>query len=234
MAATPAPAVGKVLELLGKAAAAAAAAMGIKETVKDRPGTRAREADCSEVSDDADCDQCLLINGRIGPPPTPRYIAKSNRINYDYQLYVANLHAGPERFGYVRAGDNSNSIVNIELSMLKDFFGTGGKYTTLEWMFGGIAFDGFWRSKCTVIETKANYAHFLNEDGEPRAQFMLKEITGWRSAFLVQLNAIAPTAPQGSLEWHFMDERVYAAAITQARLPASSARLTPYPHGFIV
>ena len=119
MAATPAPAVGKVLELLGKAAAAAAAAMGIKETVKDRPGTRAREADCSEVSDDADCDQCLLINGRIGPPPTPRYIAKSNRINYDYQLYVANLHAGPERFGYVRAGDNSNSIVNIELSMLK-------------------------------------------------------------------------------------------------------------------
>ncbi len=136
----------------------------------------------------ADCDQCLLVNGRIRPPPTPRYIAKSNRINYDYQLYVANLHAGPERFGCVS----------------------------------------------TVIETKANYGHFLNEVGEPKAQFMLKEITGWRAAFFVQLNAIASTAPQGSLEWHFMDERVYVAAITQARLPASSARLTPFPHGLIV
>jgi len=228
MAATPAPAVGKVLELLGKAAAAAAAAMGIKETVKDRPGTRAREADCSEVSDDADCDQCLLINGRIGPPPTPRYIAKSNRINYDYQLYVANLHAGPERFGYVRAGDNSNSIVNIELSMLKDFFGTGGKYTTLEWMFGGVAFDGFWRSKCTVVESKANYGHFLDEVGFPKQPFMEHEFRGWREKFLSQESVVATAGSNGSLEWHFMDPKVYEAALALAKIPPHSARFTPY------
>ncbi len=230
MAATPAPAVGKVLELLGKAAAAAAAAMGIKETVKDRPGTRAREADCSEVSDDADCDQCLLINGRIGPPPTPRYIAKSNRINYDYQLYVANLHAGPERFGYVRAGDNSNSIVNIELSMLKDFFGTGGKYTTLEWMLGGVAFDGFWRSKCTVVEAKANYGHFLDQDGEPKKPFMRREFSRWPEMFRAQMKEVTPAAPRGSLEWHFMEAKVMKAALANG-LPAASLRLTPFGLG---
>ncbi|WP_313274997.1 Tox-REase-5 domain-containing protein [Stenotrophomonas sp.] len=228
MAATPAPAVGKVLELLGKAAAAAAAAMGIKETVKDRPGTRAREADCSEVSDDADCDQCLLINGRIGPPPTPRYIAKSNRINYDYQLYVANLHAGPERFGYVRAGDNSNSIVNIELSMLKDFFGTGGKYTTLEWIFGGIAFDGFWRSKCTVIETKANYGHVFNDDGTYKKKFMQPEIDRWVEQFRAQSLAMEPTKPSGKLEWHFMQEICYVVGV-EIGIPVVNARLTPLP-----
>jgi len=230
MAATPAPAVGKVLELLGKAAAAAAAAMGIKETVKDRPGTRARDADCSEVSDDADCDQCLLINGRIGPPPTPRYIAKSNRINYDYQLYVANLHAGPERFGYVRAGDNSNSIVNIELSMLKDFFGTGGKYTTLEWMFGGVAFDGFWRKKCTVIETKANYGHVFNEDGTYKKEFMRPEIDGWLRQFRSQSAAVVAADPHGGLEWHFMQAICYGAALRRG-IPAAHARLTPYKQG---
>ncbi|WP_411849695.1 Tox-REase-5 domain-containing protein [Stenotrophomonas sp. LGBM10] len=227
MAATPAPAVGKVLELLGKAAAAAAAAMGAKEAVKDRPGTRAREADCSEVSDDADCDQCLLINGRIGPPPTPRYIAKSNRINYDYQLYVANLYAGPERFGYVRAGDNSNSIVNIELSMLKDFFGTGGKYTTLEWMFGGIAFDGFWRSKCTVVESKANYAHVFDENGNYKKEFMRFEIEGWRDVFARQAAVVEQAKPYGRLEWHFMQHVCYEVALGLG-IPPENAKLTPY------
>lgn len=233
MAATPAPAVGKVLELLGKAAAAAAAAMGIKETVKDRPGTRAREADCSEVSDDADCDQCLLINGRIGPPPTPRYIAKSNRINYDYQLYVANLHAGPERFGYVRAGDNSNSIVNIELSMLKDFFGTGGKYTTLEWMFGGVAFDGFWRSRCTVVEAKGRFGHFFDENGDGKKRFMDDIPVQWVQSFTKQRSVVQVTDPDGRLEWHFMDVSAYQAG-KNAGIPEEVARLTPFAIGRIL
>lgn len=233
MAATPAPAVGKVLELLGKAAAAAAAAMGIKETVKDRPGTRAREADCSEVSDDADCDQCLLINGRIGPPPTPRYIAKSNRINYDYQLYVANLHAGPERFGYVRAGDNSNSIVNIELSMLKDFFGTGGKYTTLEWMFGGVAFDGFWRSRCTVVEAKGRFGHFFDENGDGKKRFMDDIPVQWVQSFTKQRSVVQVTDPDGRLEWHFMDVNAYQAG-KNAGIPEEVARLTPFAIGRIL
>lgn len=230
MSAIPAPVVGKALEWLGKAAAAAAAAIGANEVVKDRPDTKTREADCSEASDDGDCGTCLLINGRLGQPPTPRYIVKNNRTNYDYQLQVANMHAGPERFGYVRRGDNSNTIVDINLSVLKDFFGTGGEYTTLEWMIGGVAFDGFWRRKCTVVETKANYGHFLDEDGDPKKPFMRKEFGSWPEKYREQMKEVAPTAPRGSLEWHFMDPKVLNAALING-LPAASLRLTPYRYG---
>lgn len=227
MAAVPAPAVGKLLELLGKAAAAAAAAMGARDIVRDRPDTKTREADCSEVSDDGECGNCQLINGRLGQPPTPRYIVKNNRINYDYQLYIANMHAGPERFGYVRRGDNSNTLVNISFSVLKDFFGTGGTYTTLEWMFGGVAFDGFWRSKCTVLETKANFDHIFNDDLTYRKPFMREEIDGWIDQYLTQEVAISQARPKGKLEWHFMQELSYRVGL-QVGIPASHARITPY------
>ncbi|WP_448135167.1 Tox-REase-5 domain-containing protein [Stenotrophomonas rhizophila] len=227
MSAIPAPVVGKALEWLGKAAAAAAAAIGANEVVKDRPDTKTREADCSEASDDGDCGLCLLINGRLGEPPTARYISKSNRINYDYQLQVANMHAGPERFGYVRRGDNSNTLINIDFSVLKDFFGTGGTYTTLEWMFGDVAFDGFWRKKCTVIETKANYAHAFHEDGTYKKKFLQPEIEGWSEQFRAQALAMNSTKPQGKLEWHFMQAICYEVGVENG-IPLQIARLTPY------
>lgn len=227
MSAIPAPVVGKALEWLGKAAAAAAAAIGANEVVKDRPDTKTREADCSEASDDGNCGLCLLINGRLGQPSTPRYIVKKNRINYDYQLQIANMHAAPERFGYVRRGDNSNTTVNIDLSVLKDFFGTGGEYTTLEWILGGTAFDGFWRDRCTVVETKANYEKFFNDDGSYRREFMRPEIEAWAEQYWAQAAAIAHARPQGKLEWHFMQAICYEAGI-RVGIPLRDARLTPY------
>jgi len=233
MATLPAPVVGKALEWLGKAAAAAAAAAGANEAIKDKPATKTREADCSEVSSDADCGQCLLINGRIGQPPTARYVTKRNRINYDYQLQIANLHAGPEVFGYVKRGDNSNTIVNIGLSVIKDFFGTGGKYTTLEWMYGGIAFDGFWRSSCTVVEAKGNYAKFFDEEGRYKYDFMRFAILNWKRSFDTQYVVVQTAKPQGRLEWHFMQRSSYIAA-QQVGIPLTAARLTPYAFGLVL
>ncbi|KAB7767069.1 hypothetical protein [Xanthomonas maliensis] len=121
------------LKELAERAAAAMAAAAAANAAKDatKPDVKAREADCSQTPDATQCNQCKLTNGRVGQPPTPRYITKSNRINYDYQLQIANMFAGPERFGYVERGDASDTIVNIELNAIKDFFGGGGKYGVL-------------------------------------------------------------------------------------------------------
>lgn len=218
---------GKLAERAAAAAAAAAAANATKEAVGDRPDTRVREADCSETPQAAECNQCKLVSGVVGQPPTPRYITRSNRINYDYQLQIANMHAGPERFGYVRRGDNSNTIVNIDLSAIKDFFGGGGEYVTLEWIFGGIAFDGFWRSRCTVVEAKANFAHFFDEDGMPAKPFTAVVTQEWVRSCSKQQAVVQATKPQGKLEWNFMDSIAYSAA-RRAGIPPDIARSTPY------
>ncbi len=218
---------GKLAERAAAAAAAAAAAETARQAVKDRPATQTRDADCSETPEASECNQCKLADGILSQPPTPRYITRTNRINYDYQLQIANMHAGPERFGYVRRGDPTNAIVNIDLSVVKDFFGKGGEYVTLEWLFAGIAFDGFWRSRCTVVEAKANFGHFFDEDGEFRKPFAGAVIGQWRKTYVNQSTAIEAARPQGKLEWHFMDSSAYRAGV-ESGIPASAAKYTPY------
>lgn len=224
--------VGKLAERAAAAAAAAAAANAAKEAAKDKPDTKAREADCSQTPEAGECNQCKLSNGRVGQPPTPRYITSGNRINYDYQLQIANMFAGPERFGYVERGDNTDTIVNIDLNAIKEFFGGGGKFVTLEWLFGGKAFDGFWRSKCTVVESKANFGHFFDDSGGPGKPFTDAVVQSWVTAYQGQETAIAITKPQGKLEWHFMDGVACEAAI-EAGIPRTAAHATPYILGRI-
>lgn len=219
--------VGKLAERAAAAAAAAAAANAAKEAVKDKPDTKAREADCSQTPEAAECNQCKLSNGRVGQPPTPRYITSGNRINYDYQLQIANMFAGPERFGYVERGDNTDTIVNIDLNAIKEFFGGGGKFVTLEWLFGGIAFDGFWRSRCTVVETKARFGQFFDEEARPTTPFTTVITSDWMKTYTKQATVVAATKPQGKLEWHFMDSIAYNAGI-QLGIPTTVARNTPY------
>ncbi|AWH53228.1 hypothetical protein C1924_08560 [Stenotrophomonas sp. ESTM1D_MKCIP4_1] len=214
-------------KLAERAAAAAAAAEAARRATKDLPNTNTREADCSQTPQASECNQCKLGDGMVGQGATPRYIAKTNRINYDYQLQVVNMFAAPERFGYVRYGDNSNTIVNIDLSAVKDFFGTGGKYVTLEWLFGGIAFDGFWRGRCTVVETKANFGSFFDEDGMPAKPFTPVVVAGWFKTYTKQAGVVSVAKPQGKLEWHFMDNVAYGVAV-QAGIPATVAHFTPY------
>lgn len=222
------------LEQIGKAlAVAGAAAMAAVTGEAVKPQTRAREADCADTPDATQCNQCKLGAGRIGQPSTPRYITSKNRINYDYQLQIANMHAGPERFGYVLRGDNANEITNIEWGKVREFFGSGGKFVTLEWMFGGIAFDGFWRSRCTVVEAKANFGHFFDEDGFAKHRFVDYIVEDWGVAYKRQKAVVAPTVPQGKLQWHFMDVLAYTAATAGGYIPATDAFHTPMTIGHI-
>ncbi|WP_411850356.1 Tox-REase-5 domain-containing protein [Stenotrophomonas sp. LGBM10] len=222
---------GKLAERAAAAAAAAAAANAAREAVKDKPGTRAREVDCSETPDAADCNKCLLVEGRVGQPSTPRYVTRGTRINYDYQLQIANMHAAPERFGYVRRGDNADEILNIDMEEIKSIFGRGGRYTTLEWIFATKSFDGFWRSRCTVVEAKANFGHFFDEDGDYAKPFTGAVVNSWGATFANQEITIAPTKPQGKLEWHFMSPAAHAAALVDAGLPATNVFFTPFVLG---
>ncbi|HDS1558927.1 restriction endonuclease fold toxin 5 domain-containing protein [Stenotrophomonas maltophilia] len=224
--------IGKLAERAAAAAAAAAAATAANDAVKDKPDVRSREADCSDVPDHSECNQCLLGNGRVGQPPTPRYITLSTRINYDYQLQIANMFAGPERFGYVRRGDSADQIVSIGVEVVKGFFGKGGEYTTLEWLYGGTSFDGFWRDRCTVVEAKANFEKFFDEYGRDATPFTFAVTESWLKSYRVQSALVAPAMPRGKLEWHFMDVVAFIAGI-EAGIPTESARHTPYVLGAI-
>jgi Restriction endonuclease fold toxin 5 len=217
---------GKLAERAAAAAAAAAAADAAKDVVEDTPGVRTREADCADTQDASDCNECLLGNGRVGQPPTPRYITRRTRINYDYQLQIANMHAGPERFGYVKRGDSADEIVNMDLESLKNLFGRGGEYTTLEWLFAGISFDGFWRSRCTVLEAKGNFGSFFNADGSLSKPFARAMTDQWLQSFTKQAMAVRATGPQGKLEWHFMDVAA-SKAVLMVGIPPASVRVTP-------
>jgi len=150
----------------------------------------------------------------------------STRINYDYQLQIANMFAGPERFGYVRRGDSADEIVSIGVEAVKSFFGRGGEFTTLEWLYAGISFDGFWRSRCTVVESKANFAAFFNEDGSFSKPFARIVTDDWVKSCTKQALAVQTAAPRGKLEWHFMDPIAYSAGL-RAGIPAVIARVTP-------
>lgn len=188
--------------------------------------SQSKTSECAETGNQTQCNQCRLKEGFIGYQP--RYVTRSNRINYDYQLYIANLHAGPERFTYVNYGDNSNTPINIDWSLTKEAFGKGGKYTTTEWCYGGVWFDGFWRSRCTVLEAKANYEDAWDDDGAVVKPWIAqKEVSNWvTKAYPKQQAAIATASPQGRLEWHFMQLVPYRKAIS-AGLPETVARLTP-------
>lgn len=210
------------------------AALGIgaaaHEATKAIPGTQDRTRDCAEAGNEAQCNQCRLQEGRVGQAAQPRYVTRRNRINYDYQLYIANLHAVPERFFYVRRGDNANEEVNLGWEWTKDMFGSGGEYTTVEWNYMGVWFDGFWRPLCTVVEAKANYEKMFGMDGDspdrPWADSILQQ---WKGKDLKrQLAAVVSAEPQGKLEWHFMQLLPYHRAL-EAGLPATIARYTPMP-----
>lgn len=225
--------IGKLSERAVAAVAKASAAAAAREAVKERTAAGSRDADCSQMEDETACQTCALGSGWLGIPPTPRYITKGNRINYDYQLQIANLHASPEQFGYVKVGDSSSSIVNIDLSMIKEFFGSGGNYSTLEWMLGGVAFDGFWRSRCTVVEAKGRFGHFFDENGDGKKRFMDDIPVQWVQSFTKQRSVVQVTDPDGRLEWHFMDVSAYQAG-KNAGIPEEVARLTPFAIGRIL
>ena len=77
-----------------------------------------------------------------------------------------------------------------------------------------------------MVEAKANFDKFFDERGLDAKPFTFAVIQSWISSYQVQTAAVAPAAPQGRLEWHFMDASAFLAAV-EAGLPPENVRHTP-------
>lgn len=88
-----------------------------------------------------------------------------------------------------------------------------------EWMFGGVTFDGFDSSQCTLKEAKAKYDQFFDDNGDPQEWWkgdepMLAEAT--------RQSAVAKPMPPVQLRWYFMQSKSYrffSKAFLTMRLP---------------
>lgn len=232
MAANPGSVMG--LRELAKLLAALLGAEAARRAAQSIPDSRTREADCSEASDDTACNQCELEEGFIAPSRPKRDIHATNFINFEYQLYVANLHANPERFGYT-VGYDGTLLSGFDMSIAAKIgrFLRGEEQlgledlNTLEWRMGDVEFDGFWREKCTVVEAKGNYMGFFDDNGDPRWSFVERMTRkDWGNQMLRQREVVDKAAPRGKLEWHFMQRGVYLIAVEI--LDPSVCRYTPY------
>jgi len=199
--------------------------------VQSTPQDRTRELDCSETTDETACNECVLKQGYIDKPIGGRYVSAKNLVNYEYQLYVANLRSAPLRFGYMVADKADPERKFFSVDTLFDYINRGGYSRTVqEWHFNACEFDGFWPGECQVVEAKGNYAHFLDDFGEPRWDFVMgKVFKPWIGQMNRQRMAIQIAEPQGSLRWYFMQEAVRAAAVGFAGLDAQICTTLPMP-----
>ena len=206
-----------------------------KPDARAEPTAKAREVDCSQMPDETACNECLLKEGFIGPPRTGRYVTRRNLINYEYQLYIANLRSAPLRFGFMVADKADPARTFFSVDTLFDYLHRKGfSRTVQEWHFNACEFDGFWLKDCTVVEAKGRYEHFLDEEEQPKYRFVVPSVfQPWREQMIRQRAAIAIAEPQGRLVWCFMQRRAMAAAIEFARLDPLICRYEPFRGGGI-
>lgn len=94
---------------------------------------------------------------------------------------------------------------------------TGAGFIT-EWMFAGVAFDGFDSSQCTLKEAKAKYDQFFDDFGDP--------LEWWKGdapllAEAARQSAVAKPNPPVQLRWYFMQAmsyRYFSKTFTAMRL----------------
>lgn len=219
-----APAIPELLPLIGRMVAMVSGVVTGK-TISDAMD-KTKTSECATAPSELDCQRCKLQEGVIGQPKEPRYITAKNVMNYDYQLYIANLYAAPEKFFYVKRGDASNEQHHLGFLWLKELVklgDKGGGYTTLEWLYNGVNFDGFWRSRCTVVEAKGHFAHFFEKD----VPWLIRVTQDWKDQLISQQLALMPAQPQAKLQWYFNEEVTYRAAVLGG-IPANVARHLPY------
>ncbi|MBO1748398.1 hypothetical protein J0657_11170 [Stenotrophomonas indicatrix] len=206
-----------------------------KPDARAEPQTKAREVDCSQMPDETACNECLLKEGFIGPPLTPRFVTQRNLVNYEYQLYIANLRSASLRFGFMVADKADPDRRLFSVDTLFDYLERDGfSRTVQEWHFNACEFDGFWLKDCTVVEAKGRYEHFLDEEEQPKYRFVVPSVfQPWREQMIRQRAAIAIAEPQGRLVWCFMQGRAIAAAIEFARLDPWICRYEPFRGGGI-
>ncbi|AKK62432.1 Tox-REase-5 domain-containing protein [Xanthomonas oryzae pv. oryzicola] len=199
--------------------------------VKTDPIVQAREVDCSQLPDETACNECLLRKGMIGPPLTPRYVTHKNLVNYDYQLYVANLRSAPLLFTYLVAdqADPERSFFSVD-NLFDHLNRNGFSRTIAEWHFNACEFDGFWPSECRVVEAKGNYDDFLLDNDEPKGRWVIESVfMPMREQMTRQKSAITIAQPQAKLSWFFMHPRSMLAAVELAGLDVSICTALPMP-----
>ena len=204
---------------------------GVGVDSQTRTDTQSKEGDCAQTKDDSECEQCKLGSGKI-VTPAARYVVKENIVNYVYQLYVANMFAGPEHFTMMAAsksgGGNPVTGWLPVFKLVEDFFSAAVMRSITEWEYGGVEFDGFWRSKCTVIETKANYKKQVNPNGSPKF-YLAWEVEKWGAQYRKQQARVEAAGAPARLEWHFMQNEVKVCAEQYAGLPTTQTFHTRLP-----
>ncbi|MGS0572491.1 Tox-REase-5 domain-containing protein [Xanthomonas oryzae pv. oryzicola] len=193
--------------------------LGVKPQTQAEPRVKAHEADCSQTSNQNQCNSCKLAQGMMMPA---NYTIKLKQYeNFDYQLQIANMAAAPEIFTYTYGG---SALDRARLRIL------GGKnqITLSEWNYGSVGFDGFWRGQCTAVEAKAEYAQFFTEDAQPRWPFVTsKVIQGWVDQKNRQRSKILSAGSPAKLQWHFKYRTCYLAAIRVFLSDSAICRYTP-------
>lgn len=226
------------LRLLGQVFKRARTAEGVRAIDKVVATGAQGDNRCDNQEDTTDCNQCKLTDGVLAPPKARRNISENNLINYQYQIYIANLHAAPERFGLCLNGTDEllNELDFSVLSSMKRFvLGETPlrpeNMNILEWQYNGVDFDGFWRQKCTVVDAKGRYAkHIDSETGEPRDGFPERVMfPAFKKEMARQNTAISNAKPQAKLEWHFMEKLTHSVSINTLGFNPEVSKYTPLP-----
>jgi hypothetical protein len=225
--ATAIPAGGR---LLGEVVRGLINAEKLRRLAQAIPQEQTKEGDCAGEKDETQCNQCKLQTGVLLPAKPRRAIRKQNKINWDYQLYIANLKAGPERFCYcdkdtaAPMSDFDFSLAGRALSALKGEPQPDPKRLNItEWLYNGVWFDGFWRHDCTVVDAKGRYAQFLGEDGLPKRGFQSRVVfPGLVKEAIAHGAAVVPALPQAKVEWHFMERKTYLAVKSMIPSPVTA------------
>ncbi|WP_422508072.1 Tox-REase-5 domain-containing protein [Stenotrophomonas sp. GZD-301] len=170
------------------------------------PAVQARETDCAQTSNQNACTQCKLSQGRLTPA---NYTIPYRQFrDFDYQRRIANLYAGPERFDYTYGGTTMDRVLaRVPKSR--------SEITITEWQHGAIRFDGFWRSRCTVIEAKGHYQQFFDEKGRLHAWAAARSpnvLGTWVIQAQTHRVHVAALGSPAKLEWHFLQAGCFAAA----------------------
>ena len=200
------------------------------------PKEGVREGDCTKEGSATECNQCKLDQGVLLPAVPRRAIRRENFINWEYQLQIANMNAAPEVFGYCDKNTGlpvtsfDRSLAGRTWAALKgEPQPNAGQLNLTEWLYGGVYFDGFWRSQCTLVDAKGRYAQFLSsDDGEPKRGFPQQFLfPGMIAEATRQITAISTALPQAKLQWHFMQSEVYGWAVSSIPQPIVCVH-TPY------
>ena len=97
-----------------------------------------------------------------------------------------------------------------------------------EWSFESADFDGFRSQACLLLEAKAKYDQFFDEEGEPKLFFKLLGVSKIIHQSKRQ-SAVIQSSPPSQLQWHFMQPvsfKYFSKSFAKNLLPIQ-CRLTP-------